>query len=639
MLFRSGESKSRVTRSVRFGGGKWQILFYPNSGEGNFVSLYLNCEPTQEEKDSAMNGKWVRDGLFKFSFELRNTTKSTLFNMKEACDHTFSYRTQNWGWAQFSKRDHVYYSSSAVRQADSFVVICTITSSPTAPVTPSRIKKRLVPTAMLDVVGSLLDDPTYSDIEFVFPDKTRTTTEGSTGRFPRRKRPSRRIWACKRLLTRADYFNSMFNSGFSETSASMISSNMGVHSPVASDAETTSGFDHLHEDSDLDEEAAEAAASLDIADEDDDGGEEDMFESEEFRTPLDEHSHLHKSPVLHRKPSIGAGGGSALMVTTNEAEPTDAMMEDQDRDQEVASDRDAREDASPTRSMTLGESSSRLGLRDVMRDESPGTVIVRSMRSERSPPVPGPPKVRVVVNDVAYTTYRAVLYYLYTDTIVFAPLASSFLHKTKRHLRSQSQRVTADLPVDNQRDGEESMSSVRPTLSRRTTAMHSQSHANASEGMNSGSGAGQAQAAATGHPTTRAQWIKNWAVDYPGRPVPCSAKAVYRLADKLDLAELKERARDHIVKSLTITNVPHEVFSLFSATFEEIRKVQMDFFLANWGEIRGSESMAGVWTQIRTGRHPGFEEVWPLIAQNLEYRATMAEGAVGDGEREMHVES
>lgn len=116
-----------------------------------------------------------------------------------ACDHTFSSRTQNWGWAQFAKRDTVYYASSAVRQADSFSIVCTITSSPTVPIAPSRIRKRMAPTAMLDVVGELLDDPTYSDIEFVFPSK-----RGRTGR----RREGKRIWANKKLLSRADYFDS-----------------------------------------------------------------------------------------------------------------------------------------------------------------------------------------------------------------------------------------------------------------------------------------------------------------------------------------------------------------------------------------------------------------------------------------------
>jgi len=41
---------------------------------------------------------------------------------------------------------------------------------------------------------------------------------------------------------------------------------------------------------------------------------------------------------------------------------------------------------------------------------------------------------------------------------------------------------------------------------------------------------------------------------------PCSAKAIYRLADKIGLPELKERAFEHIVKNLTVQNVrplPH----------------------------------------------------------------------------------
>lgn len=113
-LFEStkGEAKSKVTKSVRFGGGRWQILFYANSGtEGGYVSLYLSCEPTTDERDNVFDGKyvptcaikfladsranrWIRDGVFKFSFELRNTTKSILFNSKEANNHSFSWKVR-----------------------------------------------------------------------------------------------------------------------------------------------------------------------------------------------------------------------------------------------------------------------------------------------------------------------------------------------------------------------------------------------------------------------------------------------------------------------------------------------------------------------------------------------------------------
>jgi hypothetical protein len=42
---------------------------------------------------------------------------------------------------------------------------------------------------------------------------------------------------------------------------------------------------------------------------------------------------------------------------------------------------------------------------------------------------------------------------------------------------------------------------------------------------------------------------------------------------ELDLQALKERAFQHIIKSLTVDNVAYEVFSDFSAAFEDVRKV------------------------------------------------------------------
>jgi hypothetical protein len=62
--------------------------------------------------------------------------------------------------------------------------------------------------------------------------------------------------------------------------------------------------------------------------------------------------------------------------------------------------------------------------------------------------------------------------------------------------------------------------------------------------------------------------------DSPLGPRPVSAKAVYRLADKLDLPALKLRAFQHISSQLTAQNIPAEVFSRFSSTFEDVRKVR-----------------------------------------------------------------
>ena len=79
----------------------------------------------------------------------------------------------------------------------------------------------------------------------------------------------------------------------------------------------------------------------------------------------------------------------------------------------------------------------------------------------------------------------------------------------------------------------------------------------------------------------------------------CSAKAIYKLADKLEIPELKARAFDHIVQSLTVETLPYEAFSAFSDQFREIRQVQLDLLLAHWvGAHASSPSL------LRAGLRP-----------------------------------
>lgn len=142
--------------------------------------------------------RWTREGLFKFSFDLKTVSRAQthLFNTKEACDHAFSYKTMNWGWAQFAKRDSVFYSAPAVKTVDSFLIVCTITSSPVTPTPPPTIARQYVPKSLMDSVGGMLDDPMYSDVEFLLPSRGRT-----------KKGIVRKIYANKKILCRADYFD------------------------------------------------------------------------------------------------------------------------------------------------------------------------------------------------------------------------------------------------------------------------------------------------------------------------------------------------------------------------------------------------------------------------------------------------
>ncbi|KAG1715720.1 hypothetical protein ID866_1436 [Astraeus odoratus] len=528
-LFESskGESKSKVTKSVRFGGGRWQILFYANSGteNGAYVSLYLSCEPTPEEKDKALDSKWVREGVYKFSFELRSLGKAILFNMKEAHNHSFSSKTANWGWAQFARRDIVYYNSHAVKEADALLVICTITSSPQAPVPPPVSPMQFVPKDFLERVGALLDDPLYSDVEFVLPKKGMS-------------KGNRTIYANRKILE-------LFRSGFAEASADDVAQQSKADTE---DLDATSDYmypcRHYDDSDDEDDVLAHMSDEPSL-----DGAMETEYGSHS-PTP----THVETSAV---EPVADS-------TTIGNSPPHGATLEDESRNVEAK----------------LSHPSS---------PRNPGTPFRSDQEQVQAAGPPekeetiGPKKMRVVIKDVAYATYKAVLYYIYTDVIVFAPLSSSFT--TSAPQRGRAAAISTHVPS-------ESQSSLVD---------------------------GQKAAVYVENPTSRREWIRRWQQNHPAQPAPCSAKAVYRLADKLGLLELKERAYQHIQKSLSVENIPYEVFSPFSATFPDIRKVQVNYFLEHWVEVRASDGMRTVWQQIRNGRHPGFEEVWPVIAQQLEF--------------------
>jgi hypothetical protein len=159
-----------------------------------------------------------------------------------------------------------------------------------------------------------------------------------------------------------------------------------------------------------------------------------------------------------------------------------------------------------------------------------------------------------------------LLYFLYTDCIVFAPLAS--LYYSARDAAAASGR---NFPYETRRDY------VRATMDR---------------GPALGFGLGKAK-----------------------RPGPCSSKAVYRLADsesfrffgvlttwrffdpicvclcvlpELNLTDLKARAFAHVMGSLTTDIIAYEVFSSFSAAYPEVQKYQTAFLLDKWVSDRCS---------------------------------------------------
>lgn len=112
---------------------------------------------------------------------------------------------------------------------------------------------------------------------------------------------------------------------------------------------------------------------------------------------------------------------------------------------------------------------------------------------------------------------------LYTDTILFAPLSSSFYSSilpstttTSYSPPPSSSQMSLTLPPAS--SGEQSSAYYGNTSKEPLGPLHSKTPQDKKELSTQG-------------PRTRRQFLKDWEANNPGRVLPCSAKAVYRLAD------------------------------------------------------------------------------------------------------------
>lgn len=347
----------------------------------------------------------MRKGTFRFTFEIHDINRKDLFNVKEASNHSFSYKVGlgqvqcfastlrsfidcklglvyrllprmrhvlSLYRAQFARRDFLYYDKAKVRQQDAFIITCTITGSPAVPTPPPTVPRLPVPKDLIDSFGALLDDPVYSDVEFVLPRRN-----GSL-------RSSKRIFAMKKILKRHDYFDTsewrlmptccyyvlmlgctVFGSGFQEASvdrfkffAEQDSVNDGnVSSDSISEVTSLGGrvddSDEEDEDDDIEDDRADIGIDSSVP------PTTESSEDEGVRTPLIEHSDVQSD--------------DPPLINLNRAKFVEP----------------------PTPRSSI--------IAPVTRGRPGRPASVQHIQ---------PPRMRVVVKDVAYSTYRAVLYYV-----------------------------------------------------------------------------------------------------------------------------------------------------------------------------------------------------------------------------------
>ena len=286
--------------------------------------------------------------------------------------HVNSYPipTEDIWRAQFARRDTVYYSRSVVKAQDAFVITCNITTSPGPPTQPPSIPQMVVPKGLLDSVGSLLDDPLYSDVEFII------------ARHGTNLKRAKRIYASKKILSRADYFKT--SRGFNRIKVLRIDTHYSVFGGGFAEASSdTFSFTGGHDVDITMDDAASASTAIY-------GRGDDSDEEEEDQNDLDYSS---DGDLPQSDEEVQVGDDPCAVNADAVLGPTPSG--------EIIPDGGAENAHTTLSSYPMHLSSPRnLSTPRVRRKPSAG-------RAQ-----PGPPKMRVIVKDVAYSTYRAVLYYV-----------------------------------------------------------------------------------------------------------------------------------------------------------------------------------------------------------------------------------
>jgi hypothetical protein len=335
---------------------------------------------------------------------------------------------------------------------------------------------------------------------------------------------------------------SVFNSGFAEASTSYDAANGGLVLEVSSSETPNSRQDHsssrtTYSESTYGESNNYPFEDSDESDSDEDAAYDPISHNRPVSQPADQRRELisDSSTVVGPRVTAGSWDGNADQSDYGSTIRANTSAGVEDEEMELS---DVRHFHTPvTETASRGGPSSlshRSSYTDLGDEALSSSMDVETRRKEdlatagidiEQDVVPGPKKTKVIVPDVAYTTYRAFLYYvsyvcpcicpldihiffvqLYTDSIVFAPLSSNFL-QTKG-------RQASPPPIFPTTQGAVQGDMIAQLLAAREREKE--------KALMSG---------VVGGAKSRKDWIREWMASNPGRPSPCSAKAIYRLAD------------------------------------------------------------------------------------------------------------
>ncbi|GAA5902955.1 hypothetical protein JCM6882_009652 [Rhodosporidiobolus microsporus] len=185
------------------------------------------------------------------------------------------------------------------------------------------------------------------------------------------------------------------------------------------------------------------------------------------------------------------------------------------------------------------------------------------LEARRDATTPSTPFKTITITDTAYSTYLAVLVYLYSHHISFAPLLSTF------------------------RTSGESRRDASPARSSALTSLTDTS----SDAL---------------------------------LPPPVSPKSVYRLAHLLDLADLSSLALANFASQLTPQNAAYELYSDVATCYPAVRDVVLDFVVERWSEVKDERATKEMEVKAEAGELSGAAGTAMKLARRLAAKASTA---------------
>ncbi|GAA5952377.1 hypothetical protein JCM21900_003796 [Sporobolomyces salmonicolor] len=175
---------------------------------------------------------------------------------------------------------------------------------------------------------------------------------------------------------------------------------------------------------------------------------------------------------------------------------------------------------------------------------------------------PPPPGTRTIpITGTLYNTYRALLCWLYTSQVQFAPLTSAFL-------RTPASEAAADLPNSPSPCPAAPAWPSAPLLCSARRARHSALSARS--------------------------------LLAPSAPPAVSPKSLYRLAHFLEIPALAALCVSALRDLLTVDNVPHEMLGSLAEVYDEVWDAEVQWARERWDQVRDGAGMRVEGERMRT---------------------------------------